>query len=827
MPKASTLIVVFCFSFYSFVTFGASLSGIVKDETGHPLPYAAVYIQGTTVGTATNVNGVYQLSLEPGSYQVVFQYIGYRKKVEAVHIEDKPLIININMIPEEISLNEVEITSEDPAYRIIRKAIAKKDHYLKQVPAYKCRVFSKSVFRLTKAPEKIFGEKILDEGDTLGGIFYLSEAESQISFRQPDKIREEMISSKVSGNDNGFSFNYYSYFMMSFYNNLVHPPLSNLRGYVSPLSDNAMFYYRFKLEGSFIEAEKNIYKIRVTPRREMDPVFSGYLYIQEGEYRIQSAELTLGKGAGINFVDSLRISQQYVPVNDTTWMIYSQKIHFYFSLDLLGKKIGGNGVFHSQNTDYDLAVEYPKNYFSQEYIRVNRDANKKDSVYWDSARPIPLTTEEASNYRRKDSIEQRTNSKEYLDSLDHRTNRLKASALWSGYSHYNRKAGITQTISSPIIGLQFNTIQGWNLGINYSFHKKLKEDRSLRFTPDIVYGFSDLTFRAGLSALFYYNPDRFAWLRLDGGIRALKQFNGQEPISLLVNSLYSILGELNYLKAYEKSFVKVSHRSEIARGLFLNAALEFARRAPVVNHKNSPVTEISGRRFTSNDPQDPDNYNPSFDEHKSLIISAVISYTFGVKYNYIPRKVSRSGRYPTLMLSVSKGIEGVFSSKSDFTFLEAGILQVIKCGLAGQMSIRGQGGIFLNKQPIYFIDYKHFNGNRTIFPDTKQGAYQLMDYYSYSTQEYYAGFHLEHHFNGWIFNKIPLLKKTKLREVLGFHYLTNDIIQNYYEFNFGIDNIFKTIRVDFIMGFEGDKLMRNGIVIRIPFISSGGLSIEP
>ena len=102
-----------------------------------------------------------------------------------------------------------------------------------------------------------------------------------------------------------------------------------------------------------------------------------------------------------------------------------------------------------------------------------------------------------------------------------------------------------------------------------------------------------------------------------------------------------------------------------------------------------------------------------------------------------------------------------------------------------------------------------------------------MDYYSYSTQQYYAGFHLEHHFNGWIFNKIPLLKKTKLREVLGFHYLTNDIVQNYYEFNFGIDNIFKTIRVDFIMGFEGDKLMRNGIVIRIPFISSGGLSIEP
>ncbi len=802
------------------------LGGTVTDEKKQPLPYAAVYIEGTTTGTATNLKGVYSLSLEPGGYRVVFQFIGYKKHVATVVIGQKPVTLDVRMEPEEITLSEVIINAEDPAYGIIRKTVARKDHYLRHIGQYKCKVFSKSVFRLTDAPEKIFGEKILDGTDTLGGIFYLSEAESEISYQIPGKIREVMISSRVSGNDNGFSFNYYSFFMMSFYNNLIRPPISNQRGYVSPLSDNAMMYYRYQLEGSFAEAGRTVFKIRVTPKRPMDPAFSGYLYIVDHDYRIHSVDLVLGKGAGINFVDSLRINQQYLPLNDTTWMIFSQKIRFNFSLDFFGKKFVGNGIFHSQNTGYQLDVDFPKGYFAKEYIRVNPDANKKDSAYWNAARPIPLTEEETSNYHRKDSVEKRQNSKEYPDSATRVQNKPRVSIIWSGYNYRDQERGITHSISAPLFGIQFNTIQGWNFGLNYSLNVDLKEGKYIRINPDFLYGFSDVTWRAGISSVWYYNTEHLARLRFEGGIHSIKQFNSQEPIGPLVNSLYSILLEQNFLKAFDKTYIKISHRSEIARGLHLTATAEFARRSPLVNHWNSPVTDIGGRRFTSNDPTNPDNYEPSFAAHNALIVTAGLSYTFGVRYMFLPRKSVISSRYPTLQLSVSQGIPDVLSSATKFTFIEGGVTQNFRCGLAGQLHMNAQGGIFLDTKPEHFIDYKQFNGNRTIFANTRTSAYQLLDYYTYSTRDYYGSLHLEQYFNGWIFHKIPLLKKTKLREIVGLHYLTNDLVSNYWEASFGIDNIFKTIRIDYVLGFEGGTLMRNGIVLRIPFVNKGGIGIE-
>lgn len=826
LQKLSFILMNLVACLFPFIVSGGILGGVVTDEHRQPMPYAAVYIEGTTKGTATNLKGVYNLTLEPGNYRIVFQFIGYKKRIETVVIGQQPVTLNVRMEPEEITLSEVVINSEDPAYGIIRKTIARKEHYLLQVARYQCKVFSKSVFRLTNAPEKLFGEKILDGTDTLGGIFYLSESESEISYQRPDKIHEVMISSKVSGSDNGFSFNYYSFFMMSFYKNLIQPPISNKRGYVSPLSDNAMMYYRYQLEGSFEEAGHTVFKIRVIPKRTMDPVFGGYLYIQDHDYRIHSVDLALGKGAGINFVDSLRISQQYFPVSDTTWMIFSQKIRFYFSLDFFGKKFGGNGIFHSQNTGYNLDVDFPKGYFTREYIRVNSDANKKDSAYWSGARPIPLTMEETSNYHRKDSIEKRQNTKEYLDSVNRRQNKPRAEMIWSGYTYNNRAKGITHTISAPLFGIQFNTIQGWNFGMNYTLNVNLKEGKYLRIIPDVVYGFSDVTWRVGLASVWYYNTDHLARFRLEGGIHSMKQFNSQDPIGPLVNSLYSIIMEENYLKAYDKTFIRISHRREIARGLQLTAMAEFARRAPLLNHQNSPVTDISGRRFTSNDPKDPTNYEPSFEAHNALIVTAGLTYTFGVRYMYLPRKTTISGRYPTIQLSVSQGIPDVLNSATRFTYLEGTVTQNIRCGLAGQLHLNAGGGVFLDRQPEYFIDYKHFNGNRTIFADTRTGAYQLMDYYSYSTDNYYVGLHLEQYFNGWILHKIPLLKKTKLREIIGLHYLNNDRIANYWEASFGIDNIFKTIRIDYILGFDGGTLIRNGVVLRIPFVNKGRIGFE-
>ncbi len=807
--------------------FAIIVSGTVVDERNQPLPYTAVYIKGTTIGTATNGKGYYQLNLEPGSYSIVFQFIGYKKHIETITVSSKPVIINVKMVPEEITLNEVVVKAEDPAYPIIRQAIAKKDYYLKQVQSYQCRVFTKSIFRLTNAPEKLFGNTILDKGDSLGGIFYLSEAESKISFEQPDKVREVMVSSKVSGDNKGFSFNFYSFFILSFYKNLITPPLGNPRGYVSPLSDNAFFYYKFRMEGSFTEGNKKIYKIKVIPKRETDPVFSGDLYIQDNDYRIHSIDLMLGKGARINFVDSMKISQQYLPVNDTTWMVFSQQMHFFFSLDFFGKKFGGNGVFLSHNTEYKLDVHYPKDYFRQEVIRINKDANKKDSAYWAENRHIPLTEEEQKNYVKRDSLIKKTTSKEYLDSLDKRGNKLKWGILLSGYSHDNRKDSITQFISSPLFAVQFNTVQGWNLNIYYNLNKSFSDRTSISFRPQVAYGFSDKTYRGNALISWSYNRNSFGNLTIDGGGMNIRQFNGDEPITPLINSLYSVIGELNYMKLYSRNYIKLNLSTSIGRGLMFTGNLEFSRRMPLINHFINPVTDITGRQFTSNDPRNADNNELSFTTHNALILGLYLSYTFGQKIAYLPYKRILGSDYPTITFSIKEGIPDILGSKTNFIQLQGGIRYHFRTGLFGNTNFLVQGGAFVDRYPTYFIDYKHFNGNRTLFSTPSNYAFQLMDYYTNSAGKYWVDGFLEHHFNGWLINKIPILKKTKLREILSLRYLTDDVIRHYWEAGFGIDNIFKIVRVDFNVGFEGDKLMRNGVVIRIPIISYNSVEIQP
>ncbi|MCX6251105.1 MAG: DUF5686 and carboxypeptidase regulatory-like domain-containing protein [Bacteroidetes bacterium] len=813
--------------FTFFNSYGTTVSGIVNDEKDQPLPYAAVYIKGTTIGTATNLKGFYLLNLDPGSYTLVFQMIGYKKHFESITVSSKPVIINVRLFPEEIILNEVVVKAEDPAYPIMRQAIARKAYYLDQIPEYQCRVFTKSVFRITNAPAKIFGNTILEKGDSLGGIFYLSEAESRISFQHPDKIKEVMVSSKVSGDNQGFSFNFYSFFMLSFYKNLIVSPLGNQRGYVSPLSDNAFFYYKFKLEGSFMEGNVKIFKIRVIPKRETDPVFSGDIYIQDNTYRLHLIDLMLGKGAKINFVDSMKISQQYLPVNDTTWMIFSQKIHFFFSLDFFGKKFAGNGVFLSQNTDYTLDVKFPKDFFRQEVIRINKDANKKDSVYWEENRHIPLTEEEQKNYVRRDSLIKKTNSKEYLDSVDRRNNRLRYEVLWNGYRHYKRNDSLTHFISSPLFSVQFNTVQGWNLSLYYYVNKMFRDQTNIFFRPQLAYGFSDKTFRGNARLFWRYDRDNFGTVSLEGGVADIRQFNGTQPILPLINSLYSVIGELNYLKIYARNYARLSLSTNLFRGFSFNGNIEISRRMPLINHFNSPVTDISQRRFTSNDPRNADNFEPSFQTHNAIILGLSLSYTIGQKVAYLPFKTFLGSKYPTLTFSLKQGIPDILGSKTEFTQLQTGITHHFRAGLFGNTSFMVMGGAFVDKYPTCFIDCRHFDGNRTLFSTPSNFAFQLMDYYSNSARKYWVDGFLEHHFNGWLINKIPLLKKTKLREILSLRYLTNDAIRHYWEAGFGIDNIFKVIRVDFNVAFEGDKLVRNGVVLRIPIISSNGIEIQP
>jgi hypothetical protein len=219
------------------------VSGIIKG--GHEnLAFATIYLKGTTKGVNSNDAGNYSLKLEKGLHTLVFKCIGYSKQEIEINLtENKKL--NVNLIPEGVLLQEVTIKSgEDPSYAIIRKAIKKRKFYFNQVKEYSCQSYIKGLQRLNHVPEKIkklikftTGEKI--DSSQLG-VIYLSESESNYFFQKPNKEKEIMFSSKISGENKNFSFNQLSQLKFNFYDNLVTIKGISDRPIISPLNKSKM-----------------------------------------------------------------------------------------------------------------------------------------------------------------------------------------------------------------------------------------------------------------------------------------------------------------------------------------------------------------------------------------------------------------------------------------------------------------------------------------------------------------------------------------------------------------------------------------------------------
>ena len=168
--------------FYSSKIFAATISGKVTDENNSPLAFASVYVNGTTTGVTTNLDGNYSLSLSAGNYEIVCAYVGYIKKSETISLSNSNLVLNFQLQSAALQLKGVDVKAgEDPAYAVIRAAIKKRSYYLNQIEGYTCKVYIKGVQKLDSIPKKILivnADKVGLDSSMLG-IVYLSESESE------------------------------------------------------------------------------------------------------------------------------------------------------------------------------------------------------------------------------------------------------------------------------------------------------------------------------------------------------------------------------------------------------------------------------------------------------------------------------------------------------------------------------------------------------------------------------------------------------------------------------------------------------------------------
>ncbi|MEZ4802848.1 MAG: DUF5686 and carboxypeptidase regulatory-like domain-containing protein [Gelidibacter sp.] len=787
----------------------SQVKGTITDINKNPLPSVNIYIENTFTGTTTNDAGNYELNItSTGDYRIVFQYLGYKTLKKSITIDKLPYTLDVQLVEEEISLNEVVINSdENPADKIIRQAIDHRKENLEKINAYKADFYSRGLIRIKNAPEKILGQELGDLGggldSTRSGIIYLSETISKIEFLRPDKLKEKITASKVAGDDNGFSFNTAVDVDYNFYENTIE--LGSQM--ISPIANNAFGYYRYKLEGVFYDDKSHlINKIKVMPRRENDPVYTGFIYIVEDQWTIYALELEMtGIQARIPAADTIQIQQDFnFSEKDQIWAKISQTIDFKYGL--FGIK--GDGRFTYVYSNYVFNPDITKKDFGREILSFADEANKKDSLFWKTIRPVPLTVEETTDYIRKDSIQIIRESKTYKDSMDRVSNKFKLGDLIGGYNYSNSYKEWNAGITSPITTLTFNTVQGWNANVG-AYYRKNYDDykRYLSINGTINYGFSDERLRGTLGATYKFNNIKRPFLTVSGGVTT-QQFNASEPISRLINTSFSLFGEKNYMKLYDRSFAEVAYSVEPFNGLRVSAVASYNRRKALFNTTDQVWYPQDDRVYTSNNPLDATAYGIApFENHNIVKLDVNASIRFGQEYfSYPDGKFNiPNGKYPTVFVGYEKGFA---ASNSDYNFdqLKFRMTQDVTLRDKGKFEYNLKAGKFFGADDIAFMDYYHFNGNQThIGAGSYLNVFNNLPYYALSTNDSYLELHAEHDFNGFILGKLPLINKLNFNLILGAHALATPQTKPYQEYTIGIDNIgwgkFRFLRVDYVRSY--------------------------
>ncbi|MBC7615841.1 MAG: carboxypeptidase-like regulatory domain-containing protein [Pedobacter sp.] len=812
MKKVSLLLFLFLAITISAVA-QYQISGKITETNGDPVAFASIYVKNMSKGVSANADGFYKLTAEKGYITLIFKAIGF-KTVERIIQVSNDIVTNQTLAPESYILNAVTIRSdaEDPAYEIIRKAVKNRKKHLNEVNAFSTDVYIKGLQKLVGAPKKFFGydiQKTLELDTNRKGILYLSESQSAFSFQRPNKIKEEMVSSKVSGRNNAFSYNKASDMIINFYENLLleGSGLSS-RSFVSPIADNALFYYNYNLLGTTEENGITINKIKVTPRRKNDPAFKGIVYIADDSWRLMGTNLFLTESSGINFVDTLHISQEFNKV-ESTYLPSNMK--FQFKGNVMGFKF--EGYYVSIYSNYNIHPNFPKNYFTAEILKITKAVNKKDSLYWMNNRPIPLTEEEKGDYQKKDSIALLKATKPYLDSLEKANNKFEIGKfIRRGYSINNRYEKRYINLDPLLSAVYFNTVEGFGLKYGLSYRKVLDEQRSYMIRPQVQYGFSSQIFTANVSGSYFYNRLKRASINASFGT-AINDLNSYGTMSARSNEINTLLFETNLVKLYKKDFATIGSSRELADGLQASFSVNYAKNYTLQNTNTYTIRDIKDRTLTSNNPFTPTIETPLFPTHNSFNINAVLTYTIGQRYTTTPyAKRYEESKFPRFQLNYRKGIKGILDSDVDYDFLGLEIYQErISAGLLGYMSFVVGAGKFLNNTSVFYPDRKHFRGNNaTIFPPNLR-KFRYLDFYQYSTDRKYIEIHFEHNFAGFMINKIPLLRKLKLEEIVGANYLTEPDKRNYKEFYFGIERL--GFGVSYGYSFDGSKRVDQGFRI--------------
>ena len=788
-----------------------TIKGVVKDSKGNALPFSSILLKGSARGTTANSKGQYSLQIDAGNYVLVCQHVGYKTEEKNVAVTKNETEQNFVLEEQQYTLKEVVVKSgsEDPAYEIIRQTIKKREEHLNEIKKFSCEVYLKGQLQLRNYPKKFMGDAVdFEDGDTSKRkMIFLSETIANYSV-DGDKKKIDVVSTKVSGSSDGFGFS--SPQVISFYQNIVTIGGGlNPRGFISPISNNALNYYKYKFQGTFYENGKAINRIKVIPKRKYEPLFNGYINIIDDEWRLQNVQLTIFKENAMQFLDTLTIEQLYVPLKNV-WVIKQQVLYpagKFFGFDFFGS-------FVQVYDKFDIEPVFAKKYFNNTILKFFDSSNKKSLAYWDSIRPLPLLEAEAKDYIKKDSLEQLRKSPKYLDSLDKKRNKVtfnKLFLLGQSFNNEKKKSSISIDPMIWLSGLYYNSVEGRLINYGIKYNKEFKGHERLFVNPNFRYGFSNTHFNAYVNSSYSFGKKYINSISVSGGQKVF-QFNNNNPISEINNTLSTYYWQHNYMKTYQAGFGKVDFNKSFGDGFSASFSAEFQNRKPLENS----IDSLKGNAFSPNYPTDLMASN--INAHKAFIASVGITWRPGSKYVELPnRKINIGSKYPTFNLLITQGVNGLMGSDVDYTKWRLSISDNLNFKLGGLFRYKIEAGGFLNDNKVFVPDYQHYAGNQTALASQYMNRFQLLPYYQLSnTESFYSAAHAEYHLNGLLTNKIPGFRKLNWFFVVGGNALYINNRSNYYETFFSIENILKVARIDLVQGFQQNKTTVTGIRFSLP-----------
>lgn len=455
------------------------VQGTVKNKlTDAPLMYSNIRVAGTSTGTAANRDGHFELRLPMGEHKLIASYLGYISDTVWINLDSDIGPLDIKLNESIVNLSEVLVfPGINPALAIIRKAVERKHEREKEFNSYVLNAFTKGIIKTTQEITARGSSASISIGSDSSELKITGILENQSIgyFKKPNKYKEQIIARKQSSNFPA-SINTLTggRIIQNFYTDDVQ---FFGRKLTSPLSDEALSFYFFYIADTVSINNQLVYKIRMTPDKEINAGFVGDVFISGNTFDLLKVDLQLNRAANTGGIfDTIIITQQFYPFENNVYMPVDYRL--YLTANVLGLfKFGFelNTVMY----DYNINEQISDDFFDKAVLTVLTDADQKDSTYWYSLQKIPNTKDELTAYKRIDSLEAVPIS--FWDKFSWLSTRINLDKNFSVYAplamyHYNRVEGHAIDFGLTATDL-FNNRFGSTINISNGLaDKKLKWD---------------------------------------------------------------------------------------------------------------------------------------------------------------------------------------------------------------------------------------------------------------------------------------------------------------------------------------------------------------